>query len=871
MRSSAHFPYKVYAHSNSITGFLCSNFGLHLSMMWPLSLYLFLAFGSESSLLPKPSTSQPSLAPPTAVYTEVPPPPLPTTIFISTSPATSKPQSQIKESAAAPIQGDPPSPLYNHPFSKTLQPANPMNTLLPSTVTVLSPSVHPSTSLFNQALLPMPTIAPPINPPTLPTFTVKFEVPCLYEYRYSCQVKTPIRCRCNEPCQQFGDCCSDSNHVHNTNIPKFECVSNSVLNGGNAGEYYWMIASCPEDETNSEVLNKVENLCEAQSLSSPPVTDKRTGLVYRNVHCAQCNNVPDTEQIIWPSEWLCNDALLNTLKSSGGTVDIDVLLAACNPSIFKEPPWISDKKRAYPLRQCDGSIIYKCQPPPGTNTSSEEYRVLERFCRNKPGKARTITTAPGVYKNEYCALCSSPDMNRSNLQCPPEPLPPIMSGIVTNSFALVLDVTGSGIAVLSMENIRITSTIEQSCTKGQVFDVYRKMCRESPCQLGYSYSGSRCLPTASNCTLVALNSTEYQTVSNQIIFWFALEQNVSVEGYNSDGNPLVCTNFTSNFTRTVNETITRVQYGYPAAFAILTYLGLSVDVVAASILLFTYAAFAVMRTFYGKLFMNFVLVLLLGDLTFLLGEAVYGVSLEDVVCQVVAILLHYLFLARFVWMSLLSLNVARHFYHAVKFIINEERESWCYLVLYMAAGWLSPLLVLIVTVPLNYSVSGTVGYGVDGLCWMNQTLAIIVSFIVPLAICILFTIGAFVFVCIILVKLHNSDVNEDLQHKTGSRNCRVLIAVFCVTGATWLFGFLALIDSALSWAWYIFIILNTTQAVFLTLAYICTAKVLRLYRTAFVTRFQHCARKNDSKVPIAQQTTQLELLQSSMPANTMHS
>ena len=712
----------------------------------------------------------------------------------------------------------------------------------------------------------MSTIAAPTNTPT-ETPLISIEYICLYEYRYSCQVKTPIGCRCNESCQQFGDCCSDSNHVHNTNIPNFECVSDSVLNSGTAGRgvHYWMIASCPEDEPDSEV-----NLCEAQSLSSPPVTDKRTGLVYRNVHCAQCNNVPDTEQIIWPSEWICSDYLLNTLLNSGGTVDIEVFLAACDPSIFEEPPWISDKERAYPLRPCDGSIIYKCQPTPETNTSSEEYRVLERFCRNKPGKARTISTAPGVYKNEYCALCSSPNMNRSNLQCPPEPLV-ILDGFYPNTFALLLDVTGSGIEVLSMENTWITSTIEQSCAKGQVFDVYRKMCRESPCQLGYSYNGSHCLPTASNCTPVALNSTEYRSISNQIIFWFALEQNVSVEGYNSDGNPLVCTNFTSNFTRTVNETITRARYGYPAAFAILTYSGLSVDVVAASILLLTYAAFAKMRTFYGKLFMNFVLVLLLGDLTFLLGTAVYGVSLEDVVCQVMAILLHYLFLARFVWMSLLSLNVARHFYHAVKFIINEERESWRYLILYMAAGWLSPLLVLIVTVPLNYAVSGTVGYGVDGLCWMNQTLAVIVSFIIPLAICILFTIGAFVFVCIILVKLHKSDVNEDLQHKTGSRNCRVLIAVFCVTGATWLFGFLALIDSVLSWAWYVFIILNTTQAVFLTLAYICTAKVLRLYRTAFVTWFQHCARKNDSKDPIAQQTTQLEPLQSSMPANTMHS
>ena len=114
--------------------------------------------------------------------------------------------------------------------------------------------------------------------------------------------------------------------------------------------------------------------------------------------------------------------------------------------------------------------------------------------------------------------------------------------------------------------------------------------------------------------------------------------------------------------------------------------------------------------------------------------------------------------------------------------------------------------------------------------------------IVPLAICILFTIGAFVFVCIVLAKLHESDVNEDLKHRTSSHNCRVLVAVFCVTGAMWLFGFLALIDSALSWAWYIFIILNTTQAVFLTLAYICTAKLLQLYRTALARIFKQCQR-----------------------------
>ena len=221
-----------------------------------------------------------------------------------------------------------------------------------------------------------------------------------------------------------------------------------------------------------------------------------------------------------------------------------------------------------------------------------------------------------------------------------------------------------------------------------MFDFYSNACRESLCQPGYIYNGTCLLLSLLNfnCTLIALNESEYQMITNQIIFWTALEQNVSVQGYTSQGHPLVCTNFTSNFTSEVNETITRTLYGYPAAFAILSYVGLSLDVVAGAILLFTYAAFAEMRTFYSKLLMNFVLVLVLGDLTFLLGTALFAVTLEDVVCQVVAILLHYLFLVRFVWMFLLSLNVARHFYHAAKFIASGERERWPYLILYMAAG-----------------------------------------------------------------------------------------------------------------------------------------------------------------------------------------
>ena len=836
--------------------------------MWLLSLFLFLCiptgtFGSQSSpaAVPSPSPSS-EQSPPlqTRAYIELPAHPLFTTHVISVSLTVSTmSEGQFKDATTVPAPGVlHPSVLHSPSFSIPLQPDNPTNTVLPSTNAAFSVMPTSTVKWTSQTIPTLPTKLPPVQvPPPLVA-----ELHCLHEDSYSCKdYLRPVGCRCDEQCKLFGDCCSDSVYVHNTSIPNFDCEPNIVLKERIDQEdelkYYWMIASCPKNQ--SDVANKPADKCEAQSHFNPPISYNRTGLVYRNKYCAQCHGVPDREQISWQSQWRCNNSLLESVNSNDGVVDLDVLLAACYATVYIEPQWTG--ARAYPLRECDSGITYKCQPPPGTNTSSKEYHDLEELCHREPGKARQISTASGTYKNEYCALCSSPTMDRSELRCPPPVPPRSKDSPPFNTFTLLLDVTGSGLVVLGSRNIQLTSTIKESCAKMQVFDVYSSVCREAFCQPGYTYNGTSCMPVDSNCTLIALNATEYEPINNQMVFWIALKQNVSVQGYTSEGNPLVCTNFTSDFNTTVNETITRTLYGYPPAYTILSYLGLSVDVVAATILLFTYVAFAEMRTFYGKLFMNFVLVLLLGDLTFLLGSAVYAVSLEDVVCQVVAILLHYLFLARFVWMSLLSLNVVGHFYHALKMVASKERESWYYLILYMAAGWLSPLLVLIVTVPVNYAIPGAVGYGVDGLCWINQELALVLSFIAPLAFCVLFTSGAFVFVCIILFMLKRSANSKDLTHKTGSRNCRVLVAIFFITGATWVFGFLALIDSVLSWAWYLFIILNTTQAVFLTLAYVCTAKVLRLYRTALRKVLRSCVKNYHYTFSIVEQPIDLDRIQ----------
>ena len=179
-------------------------------------------------------------------------------------------------------------------------------------------------------------------------------------------------------------------------------MSNTVLDETKTSihdedHYYWMIASCPEDASDIEsILNGIAHLYKAQTITIPPVSDNRTGLVYRNWYCAQCHGVPEKEQIVWPSMWRCEYRIFSlptvvAFNSSGNSTDEQVSLTDCNPLVFTEPQIFAEKERLHPLRECDSEIIYKCQPPIEANTSSKEYQTLKKkLCQVEPGKARKL-------------------------------------------------------------------------------------------------------------------------------------------------------------------------------------------------------------------------------------------------------------------------------------------------------------------------------------------------------------------------------------------------------------------------------------------------------------------------------------------------
>ena len=332
-----------------------------------------------------------------------------------------------------------------------------------------------------------------------------------------------------------------------------------------------------------------------------------------------------------------------------------------------------------------------------------------------------------------------------------------------------------------------------------------------------------------NCTLtlIALNSSEYVRVDNHTILY--QDRPFKVVTRDHLDRPVICINLTNNGTRLVNATTVVT----PLAFIVLTYIGSSLSILGSIAILLTYSIFRELRSLPSKILMNLATALLVSDLLILLygASSVSPFTLEGTAAM--AILLHFFMLSRFSWMSLMAFESCRVFGLAVKLQSDISKKSKTILLMvYLVIGWGLPLTITLITIIINYATDGLVLYGETsngtvGPPWINHPPSAAVAFLAPIVLALLFNAAAFIASSVLLCKAAFSE-------KSGSKNganlryFRVIVALFSVMGLTWLFGFLALIGQ-MSWAWYPFIILNSSQALWIAATFLLTKKIIKLY------------------------------------------
>lgn len=334
-----------------------------------------------------------------------------------------------------------------------------------------------------------------------------------------------------------------------------------------------------------------------------------------------------------------------------------------------------------------------------------------------------------------------------------------------------------------------------------------------------------------DCTPVSLEDYEYTPINDSFVSF--RNKVYSVIEYNSDGQPLICAEFNISSYRTENTTDTHLSF--PDGITELSYVEGSLSIVACVLILVTYLIFKDLRTLPSQLLMNLAVAILLSDV-FLLVNSVLSLHIQwKGLCTTGGIVLQFLFLSRFTWMTCLGFEFSRKFIQAFQLKVansDDNRSPKLCLLIYMIIGWGIPLVIVVITMIVNLTSYGFVRYrtgtdGDQGLCWIDNDVALIISTVIPISIALIVNTVIFFFI-VSLIFFMSRNMPKDIQRKQTTAHVRVVLGVFVVLGITWVFGFVILLFDQ-SWTWYIFVILNNNQAVWIAICFLATKKIVLKY------------------------------------------
>ena len=247
----------------------------------------------------------------------------------------------------------------------------------------------------------------------------------------------------------------------------------------------------------------------------------------------------------------------------------------------------------------------------------------------------------------------------------------------------------------------------------------------------------------------------------------------------------------------------------PPGIVIVSWVSYSLSILGGVFILLTHSLFKELRTLSGILLMNLSVAIIMLNLSLTVLTEIESVPFEVFVTFFV-----YFTCSEFAWMTLLLVQMTRSLYLAWKLTRpSEERSKWRLILIYMLVGWGLPLVVPIGVIPVRVNLFPVLGLPL--LC-----LVMVVN------LCLL--VIATVFLC--LFSRHRRRVRT---HSYYSDLIRLWVAFFAVTlpALTFLLsGIFRNIFVANILISYVHVILSSSLVVIISFAFLCTKKVLKLYR-----------------------------------------
>ncbi|XP_032906732.1 adhesion G protein-coupled receptor L3-like [Amblyraja radiata] len=243
---------------------------------------------------------------------------------------------------------------------------------------------------------------------------------------------------------------------------------------------------------------------------------------------------------------------------------------------------------------------------------------------------------------------------------------------------------------------------------------------------------------------------------------------------------------------------------------IITYVGITLSLICLfmSMVIFTYcrSISSVRITIHKQL----CLTMFLAELLFLINSIKVT---NEMLCMIVAILLHYLFLACFAWMLLegvqLYLMVVKVFHS------RSLRKTYLFLV-----GYGAPLIIVIPVASISMDAYDR------KICWLNITSGYVWAFIGP--ICAIIGLNIIFFI-ITIWKLADkfSLLSTDVPHYKKVRSFTyTAVGQLVLLGGTWIFGIFHFNNNTIAMA-YIFTAINSFQGLFIFVLHCLANKQIR--------------------------------------------
>ncbi|XP_048462262.1 cadherin EGF LAG seven-pass G-type receptor 3 [Rhincodon typus] len=225
--------------------------------------------------------------------------------------------------------------------------------------------------------------------------------------------------------------------------------------------------------------------------------------------------------------------------------------------------------------------------------------------------------------------------------------------------------------------------------------------------------------------------------------------------------------------------------------AIVTYSTISVSLVALLLTFFILTCLNGLKSNTRGIHCNIAAAIFCAELVFLLG---INQTENQFLCTVIAILLHYFFMATFAWIFVEGLHIYR--------MQTEARNiNYGAMRFYYAIGWGVPAIITGLAVGLDPE-----GYGNPDFCWISVHDKLIWSFAGPIAVVIVMNIV----ISLLVARMSCVPTQKEAKKRSILTTIRSTFILLLVVSATWLFGLMAVNNSILAFH-YLYTVLCCLQ------------------------------------------------------------